>query len=304
MLRMILAAVWVMTLATGAHAKRLPKMTNSVGMTLVKIPAGSFMMGDHSCKEAPKMCPDPFDKTKWVPCKDDSKVLKCDGETNERPLHKVTLTKPLWVMTTEVTQRQFYEVMGGNPSHFTSDKLGYRSENNPVETVSWYDAVSFANKLSDKEELSRCYSGSGDEILWDKSCKGYRMPTEAEWEYVARARQSTKYAGSDNIEEVGWYDRNSEQKTHPVGQKKANAWGLYDMSGNVCEWTWDWLAFDLSERESVDPTGPNSNPYSSRVVRGGDWVHWFNSQRVARRVMYSSDTRKYNIGIRLVRTAQ
>ena len=112
MLRTTLAAMCVMAVATGAHATRLPKMTNSVGMTLVKVPAGSFMMGDHSCKEAPKMCPDPFDRGKQVPCKDGSKTLKCDGSDHERPLHKVTLTKPFWIMSTEVTQLIGCELTG------------------------------------------------------------------------------------------------------------------------------------------------------------------------------------------------
>ena len=248
------------------------------------------------------MCPDPFDTSKEVPCRDGSKTLKCVGETNERPLHKVTLTKPFWIMTTEITQRQYYEVMGENPSEFRIYKRGYRSENNPVEQVTWYEAVSFANKLSDKEGLTRCYGGSGDSIRWDKSCNGYRLPTEAEWEYAARAGTTTEYAGSDpsDTDEVAWNRDNAGNQTHPVGQKKANAWGLYDMSGNVFEWVWDWYGSYMSEVK--DPTGPSSG--SKRVLRGGSWIKdaWFG--RVAFRITDTPGDTNSNVGFRLVRTAK
>ena len=182
---------------------------------------------------------------------------------------------------TEVTQKQWQTVMENNPSNFKGDDL-------PVEEVSWIKAVEFCNALSGKQGLEKCYS-NGHWVYYDEkknkdvteedynkdqkkkyskrqvikyyaidcnfNADGYRLPTVEEWQYAARGGENYKYSGSDNLDEVGWYDKNSEEKTHPVAQKKPNGYGLYDMSGNVLEWCWD------------------SGSSESRYYCGGSWCN-------------------------------
>ena len=154
------------------------------------------------------------------------------------------------IMATEVTQKQYEAVMGENPSNHKGDDL-------PVENVSWYDAIYFCNKLSLSKNLEPVYSVNGetDETTWNYTphqgnsisgditqntdATGYRLPTLKEWRYAAKGGENYNYAGSDNLDELGWYNKNSNDRTHPVAQKKPNGYGLYDMSGNVCEWVWD-----------------------------------------------------------------
>jgi formylglycine-generating enzyme len=154
------------------------------------------------------------------------------------------------IMATEVTQKQYEAVMGENPSNHKGDDL-------PVENVSWYDAIYFCNKLSLSKNLEPVYSVNGktDVTTWNYTphqgnsisgditqntdATGYRLPTLKEWRYAAKGGENYNYAGSDNLDELGWYNKNSNDRTHPVAQKKPNGYGLYDMSGNVCEWVWD-----------------------------------------------------------------
>jgi formylglycine-generating enzyme required for sulfatase activity len=189
--------------------------------------------------------------------------------------------KDFFMWKTEVTQAQYQSVMGKNPSFFKGD-------NHPVECVSWYDAIAYCNKRSEQEELTPCYRGSGNNITCDFTADGYRLPTSEEWEYAAKGgkeEQSFKYAGSGNINEVAWYDDDSADKTHDVGTKKPNTLGIYDMSGNVWEWCWDASGSD-------------------RVDRGGGYRDSDGDCKVSRREFNTSSISHYNLGFRVIRSAQ
>ncbi|MDR2301742.1 MAG: formylglycine-generating enzyme family protein [Deltaproteobacteria bacterium] len=172
-----------------------------------------------------------------------------DAGDDETPQHRVTISKPFYLGKYEVTQAQWTAVMGNNPSNF-------KGRSNPVEQVSWHDAQEFIKRLNAKEGHNR-----------------YRLPTEAKWEYAARAGSTGAYSFGDDADDLGryaWYEGNSGQKPHPVGQKEPNAWGLYDMPGNVWKWVRDWYGERYySNSPGSDPTGPSSG--SGRVTRGGAW---------------------------------
>jgi formylglycine-generating enzyme required for sulfatase activity len=187
-----------------------------------------------------------------------------DARENEKPAHKVTVDDFL-IGETEVTQELWFAVMGNNPSYFK-----YREGNYPVESVSWYDVQEFIKKLN--------------EITGQQ----FRLPFEAEWEYAARGGKKTtdkKYAGSDNIDEVAWYDGNSESKTHAVATKKANELGIYDMSGNVWEWCDD--VFENGEGQMV-------------CMRGGCYRNKPDAQKSIFRFVYSIKKHNQLVGFRLV----
>ena len=189
-----------------------------------------------------------------------------------------------YIAETEVTQALYKSVMGKNPS-------GFAGESRPVEHVSWYDAVEFCNRLSEKEGLEKCYSGSGDKTKCDFSKNGYRLPIEAEWEYAAKGGDRSggfKYSGSNDIGEVAWYWDNSDEQTHPVKSKKPNELGLYDMSGNVWEWCWDWY----------------SDSGTGRVSRGGSWDYNAGHCSVSYRGYDNPSSTNVNLGFRLARSAQ
>jgi formylglycine-generating enzyme required for sulfatase activity len=197
----------------------------------------------------------------------------------------------------DVTQDLYQSVMGSNPSRFTGDG------NRPVEEVSWYDAVAFCNKLSRRDGLQTVYSINGTNVTADWSANGYRLPTEAEWEYAARGGQQGAseyhvYAGSNDIYRVGWYKNNSGGTTHPVGQMTPNALGLYDMSGNVDQWCWDLWGTNAGGGQN-DPRGASSG--DSRVRRGGNYAWGAQESRVAFRDGNTPATRYGTQGFRLVR---
>lgn len=213
---------------------------------------------------------------------------------------------------TEVTQKLYEAVMGSNPSN-------HRGENLPVEGVSWYDTIYFCNELSRLSGFTPVYSVNGEtdvkkwdyvphkgkslkgEIDYNPSADGYRLPTIEEWMYAAKGGQNYKYAGSDNMNEVGWrWDFNSNYSTHPVAQKKPNGYGLYDMSGNVCEWCWDWYNGSISS--STGASGVSSG--DDRVSRGGGWSHDENYCGVGDRSHYYPYWDNNYFGFRVVRNAQ
>ena len=214
-----------------------------------------------------------------------------DGDRDEKPVHSVTVGS-FYMKATEVTQKEWKEVMGTNPSRFKGD-------NRPVENVNWFDAVKYCNALSKKEGRTPVYRINGSSVTANWSADGYRLPTEAEWEYAARGGKNSrgyKYSGSNSVGGVGWYNVNSGSKTHPVGQKQANELGLYDMSGNVWEWCWDWYG-DYSSGSQRDPSGPPSG--SLRVTRGGSWDYVGRRLRSAYRRGHSPGDSSGILGFRL-----
>ncbi|HPM81032.1 MAG TPA: SUMF1/EgtB/PvdO family nonheme iron enzyme [Candidatus Anammoximicrobium sp.] len=211
-----------------SHLQLQSEITNTIGMKLVLIPPGEFQMGS----------PD----------------ADADAKSGEKPQHRVRITKAFYLGLYEVTQTEYQQVMGANPSHFKES-----GETAPVEKVSWDEAVEFCRKLS---------------ALAAERAAGrvYRLPTEAEWEYACRAGTATRYCfgeGEGDLGEHAWYSGNSGGKTHQVGEKKPNAWGVYDMHGNLSEWCDDWYGDYITLVED-DPTGPTAGSY--RVIRGGSWI--------------------------------
>ena len=183
---------------------------------------------------------------------------------DEQPTHEVIITKGFWLGQTPVTQAAYMRVTGSNPSHF-------KGNNRPVESITWDEARSYCKAI------------------------GGRLPTEAEWEYAARA--GSKDARYGSVDEVAWYENNSGGKTHEVGEKQSNALGLYDMLGNVWQWTADWYAFYQAGREQ-DPPGPSGSQWRAR--RGGSWVNSRKYARVSSRLGYEPSRRLCSIGMRCV----
>jgi len=238
-----------MTTQESEPAKELNlDLGGGITMKLVRIPVGKFVMG--------------------------SPVTEKDHGYDEVQ-HEVTISKPFYMGVTEVTQAQYYAVMGTNPSHF-------EGEANPVESVFWNDAAEFCKKLSEKTR------------------QAIRLPTEAEWEYACRAGTTTAFSFGDDVSAIGdyaWYGANTHLTTHPVGQKKPNAWGLYDMHGNVWEWCANWYG-DYPNGAVTDPQGAASGTY--RVLRGGAGNSGPGVCRSAYRGHYSPGSPDYLFGLRVV----
>lgn len=271
---------------TGAYTPR-----GTVELTEVRVVAGTFTMGSPEWElgYAP-----PFD----TPIR----------PANEAPRHEVTLTRDLLVSAYEVTQAQYEAVHGTNPSQFGP------GPNLPVEKVSWLQAVQFCNELSADAGLTLAYAITGPSVIWNQDADGYRLPTEAEWEYLARAGRDeafnfgpvTEPFGDDGLDpvldRVGWYLKNSGGGTRPVGSKLPNAWGVFDVHGNVYEWCWDRYAADAYTGDPVtDPTGPSLGP--QRVMRGGSYSDPAANCRSALRLGFDPGQALPALGFRVVRWA-
>ncbi|MCE8423946.1 MAG: formylglycine-generating enzyme family protein [Candidatus Methanoperedens sp.] len=227
--------------------------TNSIGMEFVLIPAGEFDMGSAS--------------------------NDVDRKPNEEPVHRVKLSSALYFGKYEVTQKQWYDVMGTSPSNYSGNDL-------PVEQVSWNDAQEFIKKLNEKEGINK-----------------YKLPSEAEWEYAARAGTKTRYSFGDSYSNLGdyaWYNDNSNSKTHQVGRNKPNEWGLYDMHGNVWEWVQDKWHDDYNGAPN-DASSWERGDGLIRVGRGGGWSGSAGDCRSAARFDGEPDYRDYALGFRILR---
>jgi formylglycine-generating enzyme len=265
------AAIFVAALSLCLFRSSSSRAGAALPCVLVSVPGGSFTMGS------------------------------ADGYGDEKPPHEVTVGA-FRIGATEVTQDQYSAVMGANPSEFRGGDL-------PVENVTWLDAVAFCNRLSERERLSPAYRlAGGEEVIENREAKGYRLPTEAEWEYAAArgayagapdsAERVPKAAEPSDPDRVAWYSGNSGMMTRQVGAKAANALGLYDMAGNVWEWCWDRYGAYSSE-SGRDPRGPSSG--ANRVGRGGAWSSGPPLLRATSRCGFAPVERNGDIGFRIAR---
>lgn len=221
-----------------------------------------------------------------------------NGTRMELPVRSVAVNM-FYIGTTEVTQALWNEVMGENPSRFKTEQA---DNSLPVENISWLEAVKFCNKLSEKEGLTPAYKTENDSISCDFEANGYRLPTEAEWEYAARGNDTTaqfRFAGSNKVDEVAWIKSNSDKKTHPVAQKSPNKNGLYDMTGNVSEFCNDFYD-KYNPADLLNPKGPQTGKKIS--IRGGSWNSTDGKARISARESNGTGARKSTTGLRLVRS--
>lgn len=254
----------------------------------------------------------------------DSKMVEISGglfsmgadgfEKNENPIHETYLSG-FYISKTEVTQAEYYAVMGENFSRYIGKNL-------PVEEVSWYDAIVFCNRLSLLKNLEPVYSmdkktnpdewgsvprldddielkSQWNKIVWNQNANGYRLPTEAEWEYAAKIDSDSK----NDLEKFAWSKNNSMEKTHPSGQKNSNGFGLYDMEGNVWEWCWDWYT-RYNKKNEINPLGGHEENSGRKVRRGGSFKSDAIYCRSTNRASSEPDVRGRDLGFRIARSVE
>jgi len=282
-----------------AYLKVPVEYTNSIGMKFRLIPPGEFLMGSTPEEIAAALKEvDPNEKH-WQEC-----------VKSEAPQHKVILTQPMYLGMNEVTQAEYEKVMGVNPSHFAPTGMGkeavagLETAKHPVETVSWNDAAEFCAKLSKQEKLKPFYFRAGEAIT-PLDGTGYRLPTEAEWEFACRAGTATKYwigGKEEDLVRAGWFYGNSGGRTHVAGELNANPFSLSDIRGNVWEWVQDgWNASyygQSQEKPAIDPNSPFPT-CDQRVIRGGNWRDTASYCRSSFRLAYEPTVRGHGIGFRV-----
>ena len=240
-------------------------------LEMVELPGGTFFMGS----------PDSDDMA------DDS----------EKPQHEVFIDD-FAICRFPVTRKLYREVMEKTPEQWRKEQ---NDDQLPANYINWFEAVEFCNALSQRQGLPACYRIAGEQVEWDLEASGYRLPTEAEWEYAVRAGTTTRWFFGDDEKALGryaWYAENAENRVHPVGEKEPNPWKLYDMLGNVWEWCWDWYS-SYSSASANNPSGPDKG--SLRVLRGGAFWDFPGVLRSAYRFSYVPENRNVRYGFRVVR---
>jgi formylglycine-generating enzyme required for sulfatase activity len=241
-------------------------------LEMVELPGGTFLMGS----------PDTDDL----------------AYQDEKPQHPVTVSA-FAIARYPVTRKLYREILGRSPEQWEGDKDNDRL---PANHVSWFDAVRFCNVLSEKQGLQPCYRIEGNQVNWDRRANGYRLPTEAEWEYAVRAGTTTRWFfgnNSDDLDRYAWFRDNAIKRIHPVMEKEPNPWGLYDMIGNVWEWCWDQYEACSQDNAAIDPVSALTSIF--RMLRGG--AVWIGTRRLhsARRVRRVPEDRRDDVGFRCVR---
>lgn len=254
---------------TGSASEREADFESLIGMKFRLMPAGDFLMG----------CPD-------------SEAM---GNDHEMPQHRVRITQPYYLGLYPVSQDEYRRVAGSVPSKVQGDGRC------PVVDVLWTEAIAFCNRLSEQDDIPPYYRFESQSVSI-MGGTGYRLPTEAEWEYACRAGSKTSWSFGNDASRIGehaWYDRNSKNRTYSVGQKKPNPWGLYDMHGNVWEWCWDWYG-RYEARLASDPLGPETGDV--RVLRGGSFCLGAVELRSTFRYYFSPALRSiYHFGFRVAK---